>query len=146
LVRYDESEESGKEGVKDEDFDALVSLLLNDKRLLEAAYYADTNSEADEQMAFEQQLQPLKVSLATPQGAIDQETLGANQAPVSHNKVALDECAKTDEEISQARGIVYVMLILLYVSVIVYGMMIAQDVATEKSSRVMEILISSVSP
>src|SRR5699024_1995883 len=59
---------------------------------------------------------------------------------------ALDESAKTDEEISQARGIVYVMLILLYVTVITYGMMIAQDVATEKSSRVMEILISSVSP
>src|SRR5690625_5265181 len=38
------------------------------------------------------------------------------------------------------------MLFVLYMAVIIYGQMIAMDVATEKSSRVMEILISSASP
>jgi ABC-2 type transport system permease protein len=38
------------------------------------------------------------------------------------------------------------MLFFLYFSVIMYGQMISTEVATEKSSRVMEILVSSVSP
>ena len=60
--------------------------------------------------------------------------------------MALDETAKTDEELNAARGIVYIMLFVLYMAVIIYGQIIATDVATEKSSRVMEILISSASP
>ena len=44
------------------------------------------------------------------------------------------------------RGLVYVLLFVIYFAVIMYANMIAMEVATEKSSRVMEILISSVSP
>ncbi len=40
----------------------------------------------------------------------------------------------------------YVLLFVIYFAVIMYGSMIAMEVATEKSSRVMEILVSSVSP
>src|SRR5699024_9463285 len=47
---------------------------------------------------------------------------------------------------SGARGLVYVILFLLYFAVISYGNMIAMDIANEKTSRVMEILISSSSP
>src|SRR5699024_1834080 len=101
LIRYDESEESGKEAVKDEDFAALVVLSMNDKHLPEATYYADTISEAGEQMAIEQQLQQLKVSLATQQAGIDQETLGAIQAPVSFNKVALDESRSEERRVGK---------------------------------------------
>src|SRR5699024_8982045 len=57
-----------------------------------------------------------------------------------------DESAKTEEELNSTRGIVYVMVIVLYMTVLMYGQMIATEVATEKSSRVMEILISSASP
>src|SRR5690625_699404 len=66
--------------------------------------------------------------------------------PVNLEKLAVDESAKTEEELNIARGIVYVMIFILYMAVIIYGQMIATDVATEKSSRVMEILISSASP
>ena len=43
-------------------------------------------------------------------------------------------------------GLVYIMLFVIYFSVIMYASMIAMEVATEKSSRVMEILISSMPP
>ena len=66
--------------------------------------------------------------------------------PVSFEKIALEENAKTEEELNQARGLVYVLLFIIYFAVIMYANMIAMEVATEKSSRVMEILISSVSP
>ncbi|MCR4593850.1 MAG: ABC transporter permease [Clostridiales bacterium] len=40
----------------------------------------------------------------------------------------------------------YILMFLLYLSVIIYGQMIAQSVATEKSSRAMELLITSADP
>ncbi|MCH5170692.1 MAG: ABC transporter permease [Oscillospiraceae bacterium] len=40
----------------------------------------------------------------------------------------------------------YILLFMLYMAVIAYGQMIAQSVATEKSSRAMELLITSAKP
>ncbi|WP_164669583.1 ABC transporter permease [Virgibacillus doumboii] len=146
LTAFDGTEEDGKEAVQEEEYAALITLSLNDEQLPEATYYANNIAEAGEQSAIQQQLQQLKVAAATEQAGIDQATITEIYSPVTFNRVALDDDAKTSEELSQARGIVYVMLFLLYITVITYGTMIANDVATEKSSRVMEILISSASP
>lgn len=40
----------------------------------------------------------------------------------------------------------YVLMMLLYMAVLVYGQLVAQSVATEKSSRAMELLITSANP
>ncbi|MFB4167074.1 ABC transporter permease [Virgibacillus sp. JSM 102003] len=146
LIAFDGSKEDGKNAVQDEKYAALISLSLNAEGLPEATYFANNIAEAGEQSVIQQQLQQLKVAAATQQAGVDQETITEIYSPVTFNKVALDDSAKTAEELNQARGIVYVMLFLLYISVITYGTMIANDVATEKSSRVMEILISSASP
>src|SRR5699024_12426991 len=74
------------------------------------------------------------------------ETLENIYADMTFEHVALDESAKTEEELNSTRGIIYVMLFVLYITVLLYGQMIATEVATEKSSRVMEILISSALP
>ena len=67
-------------------------------------------------------------------------------APIQFDQQSVSPSAKSEEELSQARGLVYVLMFLIYFAVIIYASMIATEVATEKSSRVMEILISSVSP
>jgi ABC-2 type transport system permease protein len=53
---------------------------------------------------------------------------------------------KSIEEVMMAYILVYIMIFFLYMAVIMYGQMIATEITAEKSSRVMEILISSVSP
>ncbi|MFC4559140.1 ABC transporter permease [Virgibacillus kekensis] len=146
LTTFEGTVEEGKEAVQEEEYNALITLSLNEEELPQATYYASNIAEAGEQSVIQQQLQQLKVAAATSKAGIDQETVTEIYSPVKFDKVALDENAKTNEELSQARGIVYIMLFLLYISVITYGNMIATDVATEKSSRVMEILISSASP
>lgn len=40
----------------------------------------------------------------------------------------------------------YVLMMMLYISVMIYGQLVAQNVAVEKSSRAMELLITSASP
>lgn len=75
----------------------------------------------------------------------DQQILQLNTPPV-YETIALSENAKTEEDLNQARGLVYVLLFVIYFGVLMYATMIAMEVATEKTSRVMEILISSVPP
>ncbi|QGQ98842.1 ABC transporter permease [Paenibacillus psychroresistens] len=53
---------------------------------------------------------------------------------------------KTEEQMAVAYGLVYVLLFLLFMSVQLFGNLIATEVTAEKSSRVMELLITSVSP
>ncbi|ASN06599.1 ABC transporter permease [Virgibacillus necropolis] len=146
VIAYGKSVETGKKAVENEEFAALITLTLNANQLPEATYYASNIVDSAEQTAIQQQLQQLKVAAATKQAGVDQETITEIYSPVTFHTVALDESAKSSEELNQARGIVYVMLFVLYLSVITYGNMIATDVATEKSSRVMELLVSSVSP
>ncbi|MFA1819085.1 ABC transporter permease [Virgibacillus oceani] len=146
MVAFDGAEEEAQDMVQDGEFDALITLALDDAELPEATYYANSISGNGNQMMLEQQLQQLKVAIATQRSGVDEQTLAEIQAPASFQTVALDESSRTEEELSQARGIVYIMLFLLYMAVIVYGQMIATDVATEKSSRVMEILVSSAPP
>jgi ABC-2 type transport system permease protein len=146
LINYDGTEKEAKNAVQKGDYDALVTMKLNNENLPEASYIADTITDSAMQMEIEQQIQQLKVAMATEQAGIDEEKLAAIYEPVSFETIALDTNAKTTEELNQTRGIVYVMLFLLYIAVLMYGQMIATDVATEKSSRVMEILISSAAP
>jgi len=143
---YEQSEEEGKEAVREEAYDGLLILQYDDAQFPKGTYYENRAVSSHNEQLIEQQLQQLKEAIATEQAGVDEETLAAIYEPIHFEKVSLDEAAKTDEELDAARGIVYVMLFVLYMAVIIYGQMIAADVAVEKSSRVMEILISSASP
>lgn len=146
LEPFTQSLEEGKASVIEGNYDALITLDLNEEGLPEAAFYAKNMSDSQLQTKVQQQLQQLKTALATAQLGIDQVAIQEVFSPIAMDTVALDESGKSADEMNQARGIVYMMLILLYIGVIMYGSLIATDVATEKSSRVMELLVSSVSP
>lgn len=146
VTLFEESEEAGKEAVQNDEYDGLLVLSFDDHEYPQATFYENDAVESWTQMNLEQQLQQIKVAFATERSGIDEQTLATIYEPISFEKIALDETAKTDAELNAARGIVYIMLFVLYMAVIIYGQMIATDVATEKSSRVMEILISSASP
>lgn len=72
--------------------------------------------------------------------------VGSSHSPVSFKSVNLERDAKSEAELAQARGLVYILLFAIYFAVIFYASAVGMEVATEKASRVMEILISSVPP
>lgn len=146
LIPYDDSEGAGKAAVEEEEFAALVVMQMNGEGRPEATYYANNITDSFTQSVLEEQLQQIKVARSIEQAGFDEQAIQEIYAPVNFETVALDQDAKTLEEMFQAQGIVYVMVFFMYMVVILYGQMIAQDVANEKSSRVMEILISSASP
>jgi len=143
LVSINVSEEEAKQAVENDEFKALIVLSDNDEDLTGATYYANTIANITEQQVIQEQLQQLKIGKAIERAGIEQEILTSIYEPITFQTVALDQKAKTDTELNQARTIVTAMVIVMYLVVIVYGSMIINDVATEKSSRVMELLISS---
>ncbi|WP_026905656.1 ABC transporter permease [Paucisalibacillus globulus] len=146
LEPFSDSVEDAKSLVIEDEYEALVTVKLNDEGLPEATFFSKNITDSELQLSIQQQLQQVKVTLASSQLGIDQAAIHEVFSPITIHKVALDENVKTEEERNQAMGIVYAMLLLLYVFVMMYGSMIATDVATEKSSRVMEILVSSAPP
>lgn len=146
LIEFKEDEQAAKEAVREGEYDALLHLYLNSAGLPEASYQAMTIADTTIATEMKNSLQQIKTQLAATQMELSSEELSQLYEPVDFGQVALEKNAKTEEELNQARGLVYVLLFVIYFSVILYANMIAMEVATEKSSRVMEILISSVSP
>lgn len=136
----------GENAVKAADYDGLLILSYNQDKLPKAIYKARSIADSSLPSEVQQSLQTVKTQMAASKINLTQEQLGKLYEPISFSKVALEENAKTEEELNQARGLVYVLLFIIYFAVLMYANMIAMEVATEKSSRVMEILISSVAP
>ncbi|WP_406945800.1 ABC transporter permease [Halobacillus sp. SY10] len=146
LEKYNGSLEEAQAAVEEGDFQSVVDVEQGEEGMPEATYYANKIANTGESDPVRQALQQVKVQYVTEQANVDPAIIQQMNAPVNFELVALEESAKTAEELNQTRGLVYVMLFFLYFSVIMYGQMISTEVATEKSSRVMEILVSSVSP
>ncbi|MCM3662894.1 ABC transporter permease [Mesobacillus subterraneus] len=146
VEKYDGNAEEAIKDVEEGEYKGILELSLNSEKLPAASYKAMTIADSTIPADLQAALQQLKMVMASTQSNIAPEELEKLYAPVEFEKTALEKDAKTEEELNQARGLVYVLLFIIYFAVIMYGNMIAMEVATEKSSRVMEILISSVSP
>lgn len=146
IEKMNGTEEQAKEQVTAEELTGYLILTETPEGLPQGVYKAPSITDSEVTGQLEQALQQLKVTIATTKAGLTADQINELYAPVQFEKQALEENAKSEEELNQARGLVYVLLFVIYFAVIMYANMIAMEVATEKSSRVMEILISSVSP
>lgn len=140
------NEQEAENKVTDGEYDGLLVLSTDQDGLPSGVYKAASITDSQTMVQVETMLQQIKNELATSKLGLSQEEIAQLYTPISFDVVALEESAKSAEELNQARGLVYVLLFVIYFSVILYASMIATEVAVEKSSRVMEILISSASP
>jgi len=146
LVHYKGGEENAQSEVEKGSYEGVLILSFDQENLPLATYKSMTIADSTLPTELQNSLQQIKTQIAASQINLSSEQLAKLYEPISFERVALEKNAKTEEELDQARGLVYVLLFIIYFSVIMYANMIAMEVATEKSSRVMEILISSVSP
>ncbi|MFC3772241.1 ABC transporter permease [Paenibacillus sp. GCM10012303] len=93
-------------------------------------------------------LQVIKAEIVVKDFGLTAEQRTKLNAPVIVETVQVQEgtTGKTESQMAVAYVLVYALLFLLYMTVIGYGNMVATEITAEKSSRVMEVLISSVSP
>ncbi|CQR47053.1 ABC-2 family transporter protein [Paraliobacillus sp. PM-2] len=150
LESYEGSLQEAEKKVQSETYVGVLKITYNENDLPVGSYHTNQLTNTSISTILKNQLQQIKVAMATNQAGVDQAVIESIYAPVNFDTVPIESSdgttAKTEEELSGARGLVYAMLFLLYMTVLTYGNMIAMDVANEKSSRVMEILISSSSP
>lgn len=132
--------------VKEGELDAFLTVALNDGNQIHATYTSMSVLDFKFPMVLQDMLQSIQTELKAQELSLTAAEAQTLFTPIQFEQQSVSPSAKTEEELSQARGLVYVLMFLIYFAVIMYASMIATEVATEKSSRVMEILISSVSP
>jgi ABC-2 type transport system permease protein len=146
VEEYTKSEKDAEKLIQNGKLDGLLIVKKDASGMVSGTYKAEDVTKQDSITEIQTALQQLKTKAAAESIGLNQEQLTAIYLPVQFDKESLSSTAKSEEEAAQVYVIVYVLLFFMYMSVMMYGSMIAVEVATEKSSRVMEILISSISP
>ncbi|MFD0048758.1 ABC transporter permease [Actinomycetes bacterium NPDC127524] len=141
-----EDETKAKKLVADKKLTGFIILDQDASNMPQGFYKANSLSDSSISNDLASALTGVKSNLAARELKLTPQQIANISSPAGFKKAALEKDAKTEEELNQARGLVYILLFVIYFSVLMYSNMIAMEVATEKTSRVMEILISSVSP
>lgn len=141
-----ESVQELEKQVTDEKIKSFLVLQLNDADTIEATYTSKNANAMEQPMTLRESLQSVQTNFKANSLELTGEEVSQLFAPIQFEQDAVSASSKSEEELSQARGLVYVLIFVIYFAVFYYSTMIAMEVATEKSSRVMEIIISSVSP
>ncbi|MFD9895987.1 ABC transporter permease [Amycolatopsis sp. NPDC059027] len=128
----------GRTKVENGDFDALVSGSASDLKVLVKSTLDSKLRTVLDQVA-RQQVLDAKMSEA---GLDPAQVMRA----VSSTAVGVDAIKPQDPDSGKRLVVGLVVVVLLYMSIVTYGMLVAQGVVEEKSSRVVEILLSSVRP
>jgi ABC-2 type transport system permease protein len=132
--------------ITDEKISSFLVLILNDADTIQASYTSKNANAVEQPMTIRGALQSVQTNLQANALELTGDEVAQLFAPIQFEQDAVSASSKSEEELSQARGLVYVLIFVIYFAVFYYSNMIAMEVATEKSSRVMEIIISSVSP
>ncbi|WHT20044.1 ABC transporter permease [Crossiella sp. CA-258035] len=128
----------GEAQLKDDKIDVLVSGAPGSLRVL---VKKDLNDAVRGSLDAVVRQQALDAQLA--QGGLDPAQVGRT---VAEAKVQVSQLEPEDPERGQRLGIAIGLTALLYMSLMIFGMAVAQGVVEEKSSRVVELLLSSVRP
>lgn len=132
--------------VEEGEIDSFLTVGLDSAQKISATYTSMSSMEFVLPMMIEDALKSIQTEMQAAELSLSADQVQTLFAPITFEQQSVSPSAKSEEELNQARGLVYVLMFLIYFAVILYSSMIATEVATEKSSRVMEILISSVSP
>jgi ABC-2 type transport system permease protein len=77
---------------------------------------------------------------------IKKETIDNLQARTELVAVNLDEVGGRHNDVGVTTSMAYVLSILVYMFIFIYGVQVMRGVSEEKSNRIMEVMISSVKP
>lgn len=145
----DEKTTALKQAIEDKKIKGYLRFAANEAAgFPDVTYYSKKMLDTDTAQALQNALSSVKTEQAVKDAKLSQEQLAKLFSPVKLNSVQISDNAngKTEEQQATAIILTYVILILLFMSVMFTGQLIANEITAEKSSRVMEIIVTSVSP
>lgn len=141
------SEDAGEKQLEKEDIDAYLVLAL-EKEQVKGTIYAESSVGTTLQMTLQQMLNSMQRSLRAQTLGLSPEEVAQLDEPASFTtqKVSFDAAGKMEDkdDYSNIQSMVaMVATILLLVFIMTYASIIAQEIASEKGTRIMEIILSS---
>lgn len=134
------TEDEARTGLDNGDYE-IVAFIEND-----SARVLSERPEPDFTTMLQTALREIRNAELIEASNVDPAVLTALNEPVTVEESYLGRGGENSDELFSSFAFVYVMLMLLYISIITYGSMISTEVTTEKSSRVMELIISTTHP
>ncbi|MBP3950881.1 ABC transporter permease [Bacillus suaedae] len=146
-VAYPDSDLAAAKQATEEGEFTYVLGLTGDPSQIEAEFFSEgTDFTVGETVRMD--VQRMKETIVTNELGLNEEELAMIYNPIVFNERALtnEGNIETEESHMQSYFMVYGLVFVIYMVILLFGSMIATEVATEKSSRVMELIISSVNP
>lgn len=141
-----DSEENAQKDLSKEKIDAYL-VVSTDKDKVNGTLYSENSLGQSTQLLIQQQLTGLQSMLrASELGISPEEVASLSQASLTRQKVNFDSKGKMSvgEDNSTVQYVVsYVATIVLFIIILTYAQIIAQEIASEKGTRIMEVILSS---
>ncbi len=110
-------------------------------------FYGKGNISLKKQLAVETALNKAFSDLKMQKSGLSQEQLDRLRSKVDLQAISLDDTGKeADSNALATSGTAYALALAIYLFIFIYGVQIMRGVGEEKSSRIMEVMLSSVKP
>ncbi|MGM9902981.1 ABC transporter permease [Enterococcus hirae] len=142
-----QSEADAKKELADEKIDAYMVVSIKDEEVSGQLFSEDSLGQTT-QLLIQQQLTGMQSMLRASRLGVSPEEVAKLSQPAnfSRQKVSFDSDGKMTigEDNSTVQYVVsYVATIVLFIIILTYAQIIAQEIASEKGTRIMEVILSS---
>ena len=144
-----------KERVKNKEIKGYLDFETEGRTFPAVTYKSEKLMDTGRTSSLSGALQAIKADIILSDANLTEEQRTALAEPVRVETVqittaegagSIGDQGKTVEEQALAFGLVYALIIVLFMGIMITGQLIATEITAEKSSRVMEILVTSVAP
>ena len=138
-----------KKGFQKAKHDGLVYLpaALDVEKPVGVQFFGKGNISLKKQLAVETALNKAFSDLKMQKSGLTRDQLDRLRSKVDLQAISLDETGKeADSNALATSGIAYALALAIYLFIFIYGVQIMRGVGEEKSSRIMEVMLSSVKP
>jgi len=136
-------------GVKNAGSEALVGVVLVTDSVIETGrmhYYGSNVGSLSEMGDLQRILRQAVIGERLGRAGVDPAILAVATAPVSLETARVSNGQVSGESGESSFILAYVMSFMLYLALLLYGTQVMSSVLEEKSNRIMEVLVSSLSP
>ncbi|MBE7123441.1 ABC transporter permease [Bacillus cereus] len=145
-VKHSTDKQKAESGVKNGEYTYAIVVEELDNKQLNATYIAETDVNQEDVTKVQAILSQIQSSNFAQQLNLSQNDLKVLTTPVEIQTKTVSDKVKDGEHKESVAILINVFIFLNYLMILMYAAQLATDVATEKSSRVMELVVSSISP
>ncbi|MBA2626945.1 MAG: ABC transporter permease [Gemmatimonadales bacterium] len=109
-------------------------------------YYGANVGSPGDMSALQASVRPLVIAARLERAGVDPAVVASAQGSVVLRTERVTQGQRTGQSGSASFMLAYIMSFVLYLALLLYGMQVMSSVVEEKSSRIIEVLVSSLSP